>query len=272
MKSQIRMAKLAGALLCALFLPSALLGQILSLSVSSMVFPATAFGLPQAAQTAVLTNTSAVTVSSISVAVTAGQGDYQVTTSPSTSCGVHLTAGATCTLTVTFTPAGLGARNGTIQISWANQVGLPLNLFLSGWGDSASPPFPNVIFNLPVPAAGAASVSATTMVTPTVATPYFFTSSISQTALGASCSGNTTIVVSVTYQDVAGASAQTSALGTYTITGNGTLGRVAWTSGPTDWAFWSAAGQPVQYSTTYTAASGCSPGPAVQFYPMLAIF
>jgi hypothetical protein len=119
--------------------------------------------------------------------------------------------------------------------------------------------------------AGTSSLSAATMFTPARTGRYRFSYYLSQTVLGASCAGNTTIQVAVKYRDPIAAAAQVVNLGLYTIVNNGTLGVVPWTSGPTEWTFVSQAAA-IQYQTTYTAGGACSPAPTVQLTPMLESF
>jgi hypothetical protein len=128
-----------------------------------------------------------------------------------------------------------------------------------------------------LPAAGVASLSATTMTTapaiPASGTSYTFTGYVTQTVLGMSCAGNTTIVLNVIYQDPNAASPQTQAIATFTVTTNGTLGIVPLTANvyAGDFSFIAKAGTAVQYSTTYTAGGSCSPAPAVQVFPKLEL-
>lgn len=118
------------------------------------------------------------------------------------------------------------------------------------------------------PAAGTASIAATTMVTPTVVGNYRFSYYLTQTAVGASCTGNSTVQIAMVYRDSNAAAAQTVNLGLHTVTTNGTVGVVPWTSGPTTWTARSGAFA-VQFQTTYTLGTACSPGPAVQIFPVL---
>jgi hypothetical protein len=148
-------------------------------------------------------------------------------------------------------------------------------LYLSGWGASFTQPLPYEVYTTPATASHA-SVTATTMVTPTVQTMYRFSSYLTQTIVGSgsTCTtGNATVVVNLVYQDPNAASAQTVALATYTAgTAAGTIGVVPWTSGPTNWNFVSAASQAVQFSTTYTNGTNCTNGPTVKVYPALEAF
>lgn len=133
---------------------------------------------------------------------------------------------------------------------------------------------PSRIFNT-LPAAGTASLSATTMTTapaiPATGTRYVLGGYISQTVLGTSCAGNTTIVLNAIFQDPNAAAPQTTAIATFTVTTNGTLGIVPITANAYGGAiaFVAKPSTVVQYSTTYSLGGSCSPGPTVQVFPVL---
>jgi hypothetical protein len=135
---------------------------------------------------------------------------------------------------------------------------------------------PSRIFNT-LPTAGTASLGATTMTTapaiPATGTRYNLSSYISQTVLGASCAGNSTIVVNAIFQDPNAAAPQTTPIATYTVTTNGTLGIVPLTANVYSGgiSFIAKPGTVVQYSTTYSPGGSCSPAPAVQFFPVLEL-
>lgn len=112
------------------------------------------------------------------------------------------------------------------------------------------------------------SISATTIFTPSSSGLFRFSYYLSQTIVGTSCSGNTTIQVAVKYQDPNATSAQVVNLGLHTVTTNGTLGVIPWTSGPTVWSFQSQA-TAIQFQATYSIGSGCSPGPTYIIVPIL---
>lgn len=113
-----------------------------------------------------------------------------------------------------------------------------------------------------------ASIGATTIFTPSTSGLFRFSYYLRQTALGSSCSGNTTIQVAVKYQDPSAVSAQVVNLGLHTVTTNGVLGVIPWTSGPNIWPFQSQA-TAIQFQTTYSIGSGCSPGPTYVIVPIL---
>src|SRR5262249_30467169 len=56
-------------------------------------------------------------------------GDYQ----QSNNCGSTLAAGTSCTVNVTFSPAAIGSRPGTLSVN-ANIVNSPMTVSLSGAG------------------------------------------------------------------------------------------------------------------------------------------
>lgn len=112
---------------------------------------------------------------------------------------------------------------------------------------------------------GTASVAATTMTSPSADAEYYFSAYLDIRAIGSACTGTTTIVLNAITTDFFGGTV-TTALATFSISGNGTLGQHLNTS-----AFFlhSLAANPVQFSTTYTAGTGCAPGPSVDIYPLL---
>jgi hypothetical protein len=199
--------------------------------------------------------------------------EFTDSTSPATNCGGTLTASSTCTITVTFTPGALGTRTGAITVTSSQGTFV---VTLTGTGGTFTQAQPSEIYTQPLPAAGHASISATTMVTPAVNTTYHFSSYLTETVVGSggtcSAAGEATMQVSVIFQDPNAASAQTVNLGLYTVgSGPGTLGMVPYTSGPTGLTFVAAAGTAVQYSTTYSNGN-CTTQPTMQFYPVLEAF
>jgi hypothetical protein len=82
-------------------------------------------GTPSSAQTIKITNTGSATLTVTAVAAT---GDFAAS-----GCLTSLSAGATCTLSVTFTPTVTGARHGAVAIS-DNAAGSPQVIRLFGSG------------------------------------------------------------------------------------------------------------------------------------------
>ena len=98
----------------------------LTVSPASLTFGTQNVGTTSPAQTLTVSNPGSSTVSSISVSVS---GDF----ARSTTCGSSLAAGASCTVSVTFTPTAAGARSGSVSIS-SSAAGSPLTVPLSGTG------------------------------------------------------------------------------------------------------------------------------------------
>ncbi len=102
---------------------------LLTLSPSSLTFASTPTGGTTALQVAVLTASSsaAAAINSISITGT-NAGDFAETT----ICPATLSAGAYCTIQVTFSPTGMGARSATLMVNGT------LSTTLSGTGLTAS--------------------------------------------------------------------------------------------------------------------------------------
>jgi sugar lactone lactonase YvrE len=107
-------------------------------------------GTTSAAQTVTLTNsgTAALAITSI-----AASGDFALTQ----SCGTSVTAGASCTLSVTFTPTAAGTRTGTVTIT-DNANGSPQTVALSGGGEAVS--LSTVSTGITIPSAGGSGTAA----------------------------------------------------------------------------------------------------------------
>src|ERR1017187_3048161 len=97
---------------------------------STITFPSTLVGTSATTQSTTLSNpgTTALTITSISV------------TSPNSSsfgesnnCGTSLAAGASCTITVTFTPASAGGLSASVTVA-DNATGSPQTVTLTGTG------------------------------------------------------------------------------------------------------------------------------------------
>ena len=105
-------------------------GPAVTLSPTSLTFPTQLVGTKSAAQTVTLTNTGNATLSITSIAHT---GDF----SDTTTCGTTVVAGASCTITVTFTPTTVNARTGTLSVT-DNAPASPQVVSLSGTGTYVS--------------------------------------------------------------------------------------------------------------------------------------
>ena len=101
------------------------------LSPGSLAFGNQTIGVASTARTATLTNTGSGALSISGIAATSGFG-------VSHNCGASLAAAASCTLSVTFTPAIAGAATGTINVT-SNAIGSPHSVSLSGTGVIGSP-------------------------------------------------------------------------------------------------------------------------------------
>ena len=99
-----------------------------SLSPSSLIFSNQTLGTSSSAQTVTLTNTgnTLVSISLISIS-----GDFSQTN----SCGSVQGVGASCQISVTFTPIASGSRSGTLLVS-DNAANSPQTVSLSGTGSS----------------------------------------------------------------------------------------------------------------------------------------
>jgi hypothetical protein len=103
---------------------------VLTLSPSSLTFPATSVGSASEGQTITLSNASAtpVSIDSIGLAGT-DPGDFVAVN----SCGATLGSGAKCTVFVAFAPTAAGARTATLSVT-DDASGSPQTVKLSGTG------------------------------------------------------------------------------------------------------------------------------------------
>jgi hypothetical protein len=269
----MRVFKVSASLLISLLFAVAGFATSPSVSPTSLTFGAGIVGTAEATQAVTLTAGDGASMTSVVVTpVTYGSNltEWADSTSPSTNCGGTISASGSCTITVTFTPGAAGTRTGAILITWS---GGSITVGLTGTGGTTTRSFPSEIYTVPVPAKSGASISATTMVTPSAQTTYRFGYYLTQTDLGSggTCASNTTVQVALVYQDPNAASAQTVNLGLHTIAGAGTVGVAPWTSGPTSMTFVSAASVPVQFQTTFSGGN-CNTQPKVQLYPVLMAF
>src|SRR5207248_1952863 len=101
-----------------------------SLSPTSLSFGNQNINTTSAAQTVTLTNSGggSLTISSIAVTGT-NAGDFAQTN----NCPSTLAAGASCTISVTFTPTASGTRSASVSIT-DNAAGSPQSVSLSGSG------------------------------------------------------------------------------------------------------------------------------------------
>jgi hypothetical protein len=105
-----------------------------SLSPSTVPFGNQGVGTTSSPQVATLTNGQNVAVTSVAVSITgANAGDFAQTN----NCGTTLAANSSCTINVTFTPAGYGARSATLTVT--DSAGTQTSA-LTGTGTDITPP------------------------------------------------------------------------------------------------------------------------------------
>src|SRR6185436_15152204 len=96
-----------------------------NLSATNLLFGGQPVGVSTSAQTVTLNNTgTAPLLLTISVS-----GDF----AESDTCGTTVAAGASCTLSITFTPVTTGIRNGAVTIT-DNAADSPQSIALTGTG------------------------------------------------------------------------------------------------------------------------------------------
>src|SRR5208282_3531566 len=106
---------------------------VASLSPSSLTFASQTVGATSAAQTITLSNTGNAALTLTSIALTGtNPGDFAETN----NCGSSVTAGANCTMSVTFTPTASGTRTAAVTLT-DNATGSPQTVSLSGTGTAA---------------------------------------------------------------------------------------------------------------------------------------
>ena len=99
-------------------------------SPASLTFADQTVGTSSAAQVVTLSNTGTATLTLTSIAITgANGGDYSQTN----TCGSSVAAGASCTISATFTPTATGTRNASITVT-DSVAGSPQNIPLTGTG------------------------------------------------------------------------------------------------------------------------------------------
>lgn len=103
---------------------------VASLSSSLLTFPSQWVGTTSATQNLTLTNTGSAPLTTSSIVT---NGDFAQTN----ACGTSVAAGASCTISVTFTPTATGARSAMVTIT-DNATGSPQTVALSGTGTDFS--------------------------------------------------------------------------------------------------------------------------------------
>jgi hypothetical protein len=99
-----------------------------TLAPVALTFTAQAFGTTSSAQAVELTNTGQAPLSISSISLT---GQNSADFAQINSCGNGIASGASCTVRVTFSPAGLGSRSATLSVSDTG-TGSPRMVALNG--------------------------------------------------------------------------------------------------------------------------------------------
>ncbi len=175
-----------------------------SLSPASMTFIATTDGTTSAPQIGTLTNNGSVPLTVLNISIGGlSPNDYSQTN----NCGALLAVGASCTISVTFTPANPGSYPATLTVS-DNDPASPQTINLTGSGSStpdfvvASSTPPQMIlpggsaeFSLTVTAQNGATIPAVTL--KATGLPPGATAAFSQTTV---TPGNTSATSTLTIQ------------------------------------------------------------------------
>jgi hypothetical protein len=101
-------------------------GPVLTPNPSSLTFPGTVVGTSSGTQTVSVSNSGTTAASITGVSAT---GDFSQTN----TCGTSLAVGASCTVTVRFTPTTSGTRTGAVTIT-SNANNSPTSISLTGSG------------------------------------------------------------------------------------------------------------------------------------------
>jgi hypothetical protein len=228
-----------------------------TLSPTSLTFAAQTTGSTSVAQTITLMNsgTAALTITSISAS-----GDFAETQ----TCGSSVATGATCAISVAFTPTAAGSRTGTLTIT-DNAGGSPQTVALSGTGTPPAVAAPAVTLS-PTSLTFASQTDGSTSVAQTITLTNSGTAALSITSIstsgdfaetqtcGSSVATGATCTISVTFSPTA-AGSRTGAL-TITDNASGSPQTVALSGTGTS----SGTGTPVTVSTTSTGMAISSPG------------
>lgn len=103
-----------------------LAGPVVTLSPTTLTFAGQVVGTTSPPQSVTLTNTGASTLTLTSITASAGFGQTN-------TCGSSVVAGASCSISVTFTPTTGGTATGTISVV-DNATGSPQTVSLTGTG------------------------------------------------------------------------------------------------------------------------------------------
>ncbi len=105
-------------------------GPAVTVSAANLTFSSQATGSTSAAQSVTVTNSGS---AALSINVIAASGDFAQTN----TCGTSVAAGASCTISVTFTPTAPGTRSGNLTIT-DNAPASPQSIALSGTGSTVT--------------------------------------------------------------------------------------------------------------------------------------
>jgi probable HAF family extracellular repeat protein len=109
------------------------IGTTARLSPTSLSFGTVAISTASPAKTVTLTNVGTTTLTITAIAITGTNADDFAQTH---TCGSSLAAGASCTVSVTFSPTQIGKRTGTLSVT-DNAPGSPQKVTLNGIGTTA---------------------------------------------------------------------------------------------------------------------------------------
>jgi phosphatidylserine/phosphatidylglycerophosphate/cardiolipin synthase-like enzyme len=113
-------------------------GAIASLSPTSITFAATTLNTAAGVQTVTLSNTGSAALTGIGISITGG-ATASAFTITGTTCGTTLAAGASCTISVNFTPTIVGTFLAYLSVA-DNAPGSPQTVALNGTGQTAPAP------------------------------------------------------------------------------------------------------------------------------------
>jgi hypothetical protein len=139
----MRILKLASAIAAALLaagafaVPAAATGPAVSLSPASLTFPSQDVGTTSAAQTITATNSGDQNLFFNNVATTGNTLDFTIGTDD--CIGTTLAPGASCSISVTFSPSVTGTRTANVVYT-DNAANSPQSVPLTGTGTGTNPP------------------------------------------------------------------------------------------------------------------------------------
>ncbi|MFT3819975.1 MAG: choice-of-anchor D domain-containing protein [Rubrivivax sp.] len=196
---------------------------VASVSPASLSFPSTNVGSTSAAQPVTVTNSGSTALAIQSVTATA---EFAVS---SNNCPATLAPGASCTISVTFTPAAAGSRSGSLTIANNGSTGNK-TVALSGTGQAAGAGTASVSpASLSFPTTNVGSSSAAQSVTVTnggsaALAIQSITATAEFTITGNNCPATLAVGASCTISVTFTPAAASARSGTLTIANNGSTG------------------------------------------------